>query len=115
MKVVGIVDSPKNNKVTISVESSQGPINCRQSGKPTKPLGYGRTVTLRHLSLLGKETYIEITPRRGRCDNCDEGMTTNETFDWYDPRSKMTKIYKQYLLFQLNNSTVADVRRKRGD
>ena len=114
VKVVGIIDSPTKNKITIQLESIQGPINCRQCGQPTKPHGSARTVTLRHLSLFGKETYIEITPRRGRCDDCDGGVSTNETFDWYDPRSKMTKPYEQYLLFQLINSTVADVSRKEG-
>ena len=47
VKVVGIIDSPANNKITIQVESTQSPINCRQCGKPTRPHGSARTVTLR--------------------------------------------------------------------
>ncbi len=62
--------------------------------------------------MLGKETYIEVTPRRGRCDHCDDNPTTTETSDWYEPNSKMTKPFEQHLLFELVNSTVADVSRK---
>ena len=67
---------------------------------------------LRHLSILGKETTIEISPRRGRCSSCDDGPTTTQRLDWYDINSKFTKPYEQHLLFELVNSTVADVSRK---
>ena len=61
---------------------------------------------------LGKETYIEITPRREICNDCDNNPTTTEQSDWYEVNSKMTKPYGQHLLFELVNSTVADVSRK---
>lgn len=62
--------------------------------------------------MLGKETYIQITPRRGRCENCDDNPTTTEQLDWYTTKSKMTKPFEQHLLFELVNSTAADVSRK---
>ena len=51
-------------------------------------------------------------PRRGRCRDCDGGPTTTERLQWYELNSKMTKPFEQHLLFELINSTVADVSRK---
>ncbi len=87
-------------------------IPCKDCGKPTKGHGLGRPIRLRHLPILGHETIIEITPRRGRCDDCDSRPTTTEQMDWYEPKSKLTKPYEQHLLFELVNSTVSDVSRK---
>ena len=64
------------------------------------------------MSILGKETYIEISPRRGRCESCDGEPTTTEQLSWYETNSRMTKPFEQHLLFELINSTVADVSRK---
>jgi transposase len=99
-------------KITIQVRSTKEEILCRICHKPTKPYGRGRPLQLRHLSILGKETTIEITPRRGRCSSCEGGPTTTQRLDWYDINSKFTKPYEQHLLFELVNSTVADVSRK---
>jgi len=98
--------------ITFVVKSIRETILCRECGKPTRSHGLGRPLHLRHLSLLGKETYVEITPRRGRCDHCDGGPTTTEKLDWYKPNSKMTKSFEQHLLFELVNSTVANISRK---
>ena len=110
--VTEICNSPHGRKITLVVKSIRENVDCRLCGKPTGGHGLGRTLRLRHLPILGKETYIEITPRRGRCGNCHEGPTTTEKLDWYEPNSKMTKPFEQHLLFELINSTVADVSRK---
>lgn len=110
--VTEIRNSSDERVVTIVVKSTRDILPCRLCGQPTKGHGLGRTLHLRHLSLLGKETYIEITPRRGRCENCDDNPTTTEQLDWYATKSKMTKPFEQHLLFELVNSTVADVSRK---
>jgi len=104
--------SSDERMITFVVKSTRDILPCRNCGKPTRGHGLGRTLRLRHLSLLGKETYIEITPRRGRCEHCDDNPTTTETLDWYETNSKMTKPYEHHLLFELVNSTVADVSRK---
>lgn len=114
IEVVDIRHSPNGREVVIVVKSTRSHVPCRECGKPTNGHGSGRPLRLRHLSILGKETYIEITPRRGRCDNCDGGPTTTEHLDWYETNSKMTKPFEQHLLFELINSTVADVSRKEG-
>ncbi len=107
--VTKIIDSPNGNEVTIVVKSTREDLPCRICNKPTRGHGLGRTLRFRHLSLLGKETYIEITPRRGICVDCDDSPTTTEQLDWYERKSKMTKPYEHHLLFELVNSTVSDV------
>lgn len=110
--VIDIRNPPNDRVVTIVVKSTRDILPCRLCGKPTKGHGLGRTLRMRHLPILGKETYIEITPRRGRCEDCDDNPTTTEQLDWYTAKSKMTKPFEHHLLFELINSTVSDVSRK---
>lgn len=110
--VTEIRNSANDREVTLVVKSIRDKLDCRLCGKPTRGHGLGRTLRMRHLPILGKETYIEITPRRGICSNCDDNPTTTERLDWYERNSKMTKPFEQHLLFELINSTVADVSRK---
>ncbi len=112
IEVVDIRRPSNGREVVIVVKSTQDHVACRECGRPTCGHGLGRSLRLRHLPILGKETYIEITPRRGRCEYCDSGPTTTEQLDWYETNSKMTKSFEQHLLFELINSTVADVSRK---
>ena len=112
IEVVDIRFPSNGREVVIIVKSTCNHVACRKCGNPTSSHGSGRPLRLRHLPILGKETYIEITPRRGRCDNCDDGPTTTEQLDWYETNAKMTKPFEQHLLFELINSTVADVSRK---
>jgi len=111
-KVTAIKESKNSRSVILVVESTREKLPCRQCGKSTNGHGVGRVITLRHLPLLGKETYLEITPRRGICNHCDDQPTTTEQMDWYEPKHKLTKPYEQHLLFELINSTVSDVSRK---
>jgi len=99
-------------KITIRVHSTKDEILCRECNQPTNSHGRGRLLRLRHLPILGKETTIEIIPRRGRCPHCKGGPTTTQRLDWYDTNSKFTRSYEQHLLFELINSTVADISRK---
>lgn len=110
--VTEIRNSANNREVTIVVKSTRENLPCRLCNQPTRGHGLGRTLRMRHLPILGKETYIEITPRRGICSHCDDNPTTTEQLDWYERNSKMTKPFEQHLLFELINSTVADVSRK---
>ena len=112
IEVIDIRHSPNGREIVIVVESTREHVPCRECGRPTNGHGSGRPLRLRHLPILGMETYIEITPRRGRCDDCDGGPTTTEQLDWYETNAKMTKPFEQHLLFELINSTMADVSRK---
>jgi len=68
----------------------------------------------RHLSLFGREVYIEITPPRGICKNCDDSTTTTQILNWYERNGHQTKPYNDYLLLQLIGSTLVDVAKKEG-
>lgn len=114
IKVINVRTSATGREIIIEVKSTKEILPCRECGIPTKGHGLDRPLRLRHLSILGKETYIEIRPRRGICNDCNTRPTTTEQLDWYSVNSKMTKPYEQHLLFELVNSTVADVSRKEG-
>lgn len=114
VKVTDVSMNIQKNEVVITVESTVKSVPCRVCKQPTKGHGYGRKLRLRHLPLLGQDTFIEITPRRGICRDCDNTPTTTEVMDWYKVNSKFTKAFEHRMLFELVNSTVADVSRKEG-
>ena len=103
-----------DREIMIRATSTRQELLCRQCHRPTEPHGCGRELMLRHLPVFGKPTYIVLIPRRGICQHCDNHPTTTECLDWYDANSKYTKPYEQHLLFELINSTVADVSAKEG-
>lgn len=99
----------RENQFIISVASTKNEILCHQCGRATEPHGKGRTIRLRHLPILGRQTFIEVTPPRGRCAFCDNNPTTTQQSDWYDRKSPHTKAYEKHILLSLINSTLADV------
>ena len=112
VEVTKVSPNLKSYQIVIQVQSTKKEISCRFCGKPTKGHGVGRTLRLRHLPILNQDTLIEITPRRGKCQSCDGNPTSNENMDWYEEKSKYTKAFEHRMLFDLVNSTVADVSRK---
>ncbi|MCP3683038.1 MAG: ISL3 family transposase, partial [bacterium] len=62
-----------------------------------------------HLPILGKETYILISPPRFKCFDCPGKPITTQTPSWYTQRSPNTTVYENYIIMQLVNSTVSDV------
>ena len=99
----------RSGEFIITVASTKKEIPCHQCGRLTEPYGKGRTVQLRHLSIFGRKTFIEITPPRGRCPYCEKNPTTTQQADWYERKSPHTKAYEKHLLLSLINSTVSDV------
>jgi len=112
VEIESVTTDLRARQITIRVSSIKDEILCCECNQPTNPHGLGRLLRLRHLPILGKETTIEIIPRRGRCPHCDGGPTTTQRLDWYDTNGKFTRPYEQHLLFELINSTLADVSRK---
>lgn len=98
-----------NNEIIIKVKSTQTKTKCHRCGGDTKPYGKGRTLKLRHLPILGKKTFIEITPPRGICPNCDDHPTTTQTLSWYERNGHYTKAYEEQVLLSLVHSTIVDV------
>ena len=97
-------------QVVIEVESELETTECGICGQEIKcNYGHGEKIKLRHMSILGLETYIHIRPRRGQCKACLYEPTTTQILSWYEQRSPHTKAYDEYLLKQLVNSTLEDV------
>lgn len=107
------VTTTRSGHIEITVKSTIEGTLCRQCGKPTtKFYGEDRQITLRHLPILGRQTYICLRPKRYECPDCDGNPTTTQTLDWYTPRSSFTQAYEERLLLSLVNSTIQDVSHK---
>ncbi|HHW51576.1 MAG TPA: transposase [Pseudoclavibacter sp.] len=99
-----------DGKLLIWVESQVETVPCGLCGREVRAtFGHGQEIQLRHLPVLGMETYICIRPRRGRCLECETEPTTTQVLGWYEQRSPHTRAYDRYLLKQLVNSTIEDV------
>jgi transposase len=103
-------EQTRDGKFIITVESRKETTKCGVC-KQVIPCNYGHSqvIRLRHLPILGQETYIAIRPRRAQCPTCMHNPTTTQELSWYDQRSPHTKAYDRYLMKQLIGSTVADV------
>lgn len=98
------------NHLLIRVESTQETTECGICNQEIAcTFGHGQEIRLRHLSVLGLETYIIIRPKRGQCLTCLHEPTTTQRVSWYQQRSPHTQAYDQYLVKQLINSTIEDV------
>jgi transposase len=99
-----------DGKLVITVESQVKTTKCGCCGQEIScSYGHGQMIELRHLSVLGLETYIRLRPRRGQCKDCLYEPTTTQVLSWYEQRSPHTRAYDEYLLKQLVNSTIEDV------
>lgn len=100
----------RDGKFIITVESRRDTTQCGVCKKAIPcNYGHGQEVRLRHLPILGQETYIAIRPQRAKCPTCQHNPTTTQKLSWYEQRSPHTKAYDRYLMKQLIGSTVADV------
>lgn len=108
---IEVIDVKVNseNEIIIKVESTKEEINCHRCGGKTNPYGRGTPMKLRHLPILGRKTFIEMTPPRGICPTCDDNPTTTQTLSWHERNGHYTKVYEKYILLSLVNSTLADV------
>lgn len=108
-KTVERAEINRNREFIITVRSIKKEIKCQKCNKPTEPHGHGRVIRLRHLPVFEHTTYIDITPARGICRDCDGHPTTTQNSDWYNTGSAYTKAYEQNILMLLINSTISDV------
>lgn len=114
VKIEAVKFAP-NNEIIITVTSTVEGTHCHRCGKKIMATyGYGREITLRHLSILGKPTYIRIKPKRYQCPYCEDHPTTTQKLSWYDARSPHTQAYETHGLLSLVNSTIVDVSIKEG-
>ncbi|MEZ4645414.1 MAG: transposase family protein [Chloroflexota bacterium] len=73
-------EQTRDGKFIITVESRRDTTRCGVCKQEIAcKYGHGQIVRLRHLPILGQETYIEIRPRRAQCTTCqrttDNGLT----------------------------------------
>ncbi len=88
----------------ITVRSTADGTCCHKCGREIrKPYGHGREITLRHLSVFGRRTYIRIRPPRCQCVRCDGNPVTTQTLSWH------VVAYENHVLLQLVSGTVKDV------
>lgn len=106
------VEITKTNEFIITVKSLEEDILCQKCGKVTALHGHTPAIKLRHLSIFGQKTYIQITPNRGRCEHCKGGPTTTQIHDWYNRYTRQTKAYEKHILLSLVNSTISDISAK---
>lgn len=100
----------QDGKFIITVQSHCKTTKCGVCKKEIAcTYGHGQKVKLRHLPILGQETYIVIRPRRAQCPTCLYNPTTTQQLSWYAQRSPHTKAYDRYLMKLLIGSTVSDV------
>ena len=96
--------------IEITIKSTVEGVPCHQCGKmTTKFYGEDREITLRHLPILGRRTYIRLRPKRYECSYCPGNPTTTQKLSWYTPRRSFTRAYEEQLLLILVNSTIQDV------
>jgi len=95
--------------IEITVKSTVEGTPCHRCGKMTTQFyGEDREITVRHLPILGRKTFIRLRPKRYQCLHCHGNPTTTQTLSWSTPRSSFTKAYEKQILLSLVNSTVQD-------
>ena len=105
----------ERGEIIITIESTKAGTSCRKCGKwITKLHGRDEWVTIRHLPVFGRPSYLRYRPRRYQCSDCEGHPTTTEKLDWQDANSPHSFAYDTHILLQLVNSTVEDVSLKEG-
>ena len=100
----------KRGELIITIESSKGGITCRRCGRWIHKFhGHDDWVTVRHLPVFGRPTYLRYRPKRYQCQECEEHPTTTERLDWHEANSPHTFAFDDHLLLQLVGATIADV------
>ena len=102
--VVCVHTNLSKRSIVIEVKSTKDQVLCRMCVDPTKGHGLGRKLSFKHLPMFGKKTTIEITPRRGICEKCDNHPTTTELLDWYEKNAKNTEPYEHHLFYPRKNA-----------
>lgn len=108
-------EAGERGEIIITVESTRGGTSCRKCGKwITKVHGRDEWVTIRHLPVFGRPSYLRYHPQRYQCQDCEGHPTTTEKLEWHDANSSHSFAYDNHLLLQLVNSTIEDVSTKEG-
>ena len=108
-------EAGERGELIITIESTKAGTSCRRCGKwITKLPGQEEWVTLRHLPVFGRPSFLRYRPRRYQCQDCEGHPTTTQRLEWQDANSPHSFAYDNHILLQLVNSTVEDVSIKEG-
>jgi len=108
-------ETGERGEIIITIESTKVGTACRKCGKwITKVHGRDEWVTIRHLPVFGRPSFLRYRPRRYQCQDCEGYPTTTEKLEWQDANSPHSFAYDNHILLQLVNSTVEDVSVKEG-
>jgi len=100
----------QRGELIITIESTKGGVTCRRCGRWTSKFhGHDDWVTVRHLPVLGRPSYLRYRPKRYQCQECTERPTTTERLDWHESNSPHTFALDDHLLLQLVGTTIEDV------
>jgi transposase len=119
---VRVLKTNINNKgeIIITVESTLEGCECRYCGRKIKDFHQNEEmITIRHLAILGRPTYIRLKPKRYNCVKCarrkgKKKVTTTQQLSWQKAKSPNSVPYEEHVLLQLVNSTIKDVSIKAG-
>jgi transposase len=105
----------ERGEIIITIESTKVGTRCRKCGKwITKLHGRDKWVSVRHLPVFGRPTYLRYHPKRYQCQDCEGHPTTTQGLEWHDANSPHSFAYDNHVLLQLVNSTIEDVSVKEG-
>jgi transposase len=97
-------------ELIITIESTKPGTTCHRCGRwIDKFNGHDEWVSLHHLPVFGRPSYLRYRPRRYQCLSCEDRPTTTQRLDWQDSNSPHTFAYDEHLLVQLVGSTLKDV------
>lgn len=110
---VQAVDKTSKGDWLIRLESTLKGTKCHQCGRHIEQFhGFDSALRLRHLPLFEVPVFVEIRPKRYRCQDCKGSPTTTQQLSWHETRSPNTKPYERWLLRMMINATVVDVAKK---
>ncbi len=103
-------EKDKFGDILITIKTTEDSVACRTCGKEIfKRHGPGRERKLKHLPVLGDNTFIIYSPNRYVCEDCKDHPTTTVKPYWHSTNGSHTTAYENHLLMELVNSTIADV------
>jgi transposase len=98
----------KDGVLLITVESLKKGTHCRLCGRwIEKSHGQDDWVTVRHLPVFGRPSYLRYRPKRYDCGDCK--ASTTQRLSWQESNSPNSMAFDDHVLLHLVNSTIEDV------
>jgi len=103
-------EKDKFGDILITIRTTEDSVACRVCGKRIyKRHASDRDRKLKHLPVLGDQTFIIYSPNRYICEDCEDHPTTTVKPSWHSTNGSHTTAYENHLLMEMVNSTIADV------